>query len=491
MPARGVERWLTQRLSHRLGRRSARRRRGVRRRPVPPAALAGLAAARPRPRRPVGPRAPRLAAARHHRRQPRRALVRRRSPPTSATAAPATTPSCGATAATAWRSGWRRCSRRTPSSGRSWSPTGARGATPTAPAGRSTPTWPGSPSCGAGCSAAVDADAARRPPRRDARRPARRAAAGLGPAAAAVAVRPHPAAGHRGRAAGRARRATATSTSASRRPRPRCGTPSPTLGGVVARDDDDLGRARRPPAARLARPRRPRAAAHARRGRLPERRRGRAGPATPSRPRCSACCSTTCAPTTRPTVDERPAAATTRPTAASRCTPATARPARSTCCARCWSACSQDDPTLEPRDILVMCPDIETYAPLISAGFGLVAGRADRRRGDGHPAHRLRVKLADRALVSTNPLLAVAGSLLELSGGRVTASEVLDLAATEPCRRRFGFTDDDLERAGRWVAQRRRPVGARPATRGRRSRWTGSRRTPGAPASTGSCSAWR
>ncbi|HWM74567.1 MAG TPA: exodeoxyribonuclease V subunit gamma, partial [Nocardioides sp.] len=30
-----------------------------------------------------------------------------------------------------------------------------------------------------------------------------------------------------------------------------------------------------------------------------------------------------------------------------------------------------DDPSLEPRDILVMCPDIETFAPLISAGFGL------------------------------------------------------------------------------------------------------------------------
>ena len=30
-----------------------------------------------------------------------------------------------------------------------------------------------------------------------------------------------------------------------------------------------------------------------------------------------------------------------------------------------------DDPTLEPRDVLVMCPDVETYAPLISAGFGL------------------------------------------------------------------------------------------------------------------------
>ncbi len=113
----------------------------------------------------------------------------------------------------------------------------------------------------------------------------------------------------------------------------------------------------------------------------------------------------------------------------------------------------QDDPTLEPRDILVMCPDIETYAPLISAGFGLVSAEHEQTAGAaGHPAHRLRVKLADRALVSTNPLLAVAGSLLELSGGRVTASEVLDLAATEPCRRRFGFTDDELERAGRWVA---------------------------------------
>ncbi|GAA1780531.1 exodeoxyribonuclease V subunit gamma [Nocardioides hankookensis] len=105
----------------------------------------------------------------------------------------------------------------------------------------------------------------------------------------------------------------------------------------------------------------------------------------------------------------------------------------------------QDDPTLEPRDILVMCPDVETYAPLISAGFGLATG--------GHPAHELRVKLADRALVSTNPLLAVAGTLLEMSGGRVTAADVLDLAASEPCRRRFGFTDDDLDRAARWVAR--------------------------------------
>ena len=63
-----------------------------------------------------------------------------------------------------------------------------------------------------------------------------------------------------------------------------------------------------------------------------------------------------------------------------------------------------DDPTLEPRDVLVMCPDIETYAPLIEAGFGL----GDVVGASGHPAHRLRVRLADRALGQTNPLLGVA-----------------------------------------------------------------------------------
>ncbi|MBL0746409.1 exodeoxyribonuclease V subunit gamma [Nocardioides baculatus] len=110
----------------------------------------------------------------------------------------------------------------------------------------------------------------------------------------------------------------------------------------------------------------------------------------------------------------------------------------------------QDDPTLEPRDILVMCPDIETYAPLISAGFGL-ADVADEAAG--HPAHRLRVRLADRSPGATNPLLGVAADLVELAAGRMTATAVLDLAATEPVRARFGFTDDHLERITRWVDQ--------------------------------------
>lgn len=105
-----------------------------------------------------------------------------------------------------------------------------------------------------------------------------------------------------------------------------------------------------------------------------------------------------------------------------------------------------DDPTLEPRDILVMCPDIESYAPLVQAGFGL----ADVAPG-GHPAHRLRVRLADRAPTSTNPLLALSAALVELAGGRATATEVLDLAGEPVVRRRFGFDDDDLAQLARWA----------------------------------------
>ncbi|ADU01101.1 exodeoxyribonuclease V subunit gamma [Mycolicibacterium gilvum] len=108
----------------------------------------------------------------------------------------------------------------------------------------------------------------------------------------------------------------------------------------------------------------------------------------------------------------------------------------------------EDDPTLEPRDILVMCPDIEAYAPLIVAGFGL----GDVVSG-AHPAHRLRVKLADRALTQTNPLLGVARRLLELAGSRATAGEVLDVAEAAPVRARFGFSDDDLDAVGTWVRE--------------------------------------
>lgn len=108
----------------------------------------------------------------------------------------------------------------------------------------------------------------------------------------------------------------------------------------------------------------------------------------------------------------------------------------------------EDDPTLQPRDIVVMCPDIDTYAPLIVAGFGL-----GEVAGDCHPAHRLRVRLADRALTQTNPLLSVAAELLTIAETRATASQLLNLAQAAPVRAKFGFADDDLDTITTWVRE--------------------------------------
>ncbi|WP_375432300.1 exodeoxyribonuclease V subunit gamma [uncultured Friedmanniella sp.] len=108
----------------------------------------------------------------------------------------------------------------------------------------------------------------------------------------------------------------------------------------------------------------------------------------------------------------------------------------------------EDDPSLEPRDIVVMCPDIETYAPLVAATFGLDADDATAE----HPGHRLRVRLADRSLRQINPLLSVLNRLVLLASGRMESAALLDLCAAPPVARRFGFGADDLERLHDLVA---------------------------------------
>ncbi|MGZ4306179.1 MAG: exodeoxyribonuclease V subunit gamma, partial [Solirubrobacteraceae bacterium] len=113
------------------------------------------------------------------------------------------------------------------------------------------------------------------------------------------------------------------------------------------------------------------------------------------------------------------------------------------------------DATLEPRDVIVMCPDIETFAPLIHATFG--AGELSSEDGgaaaapDEPAAVDLRVRLADRSLRQTNGVLAVVAELLDLVPQRITASQVLDFADRDAVRRRFRIGDDDLSRLQSWI----------------------------------------
>ncbi len=111
-----------------------------------------------------------------------------------------------------------------------------------------------------------------------------------------------------------------------------------------------------------------------------------------------------------------------------------------------------EDETLEPRDMIVMCPDVESFAPLIQAVFGASQG-AEEGDDAGTRAIDLRVRLADRSLTQTNPVLGTVSQLLALVGQRLTASQVLDLADRGPVRRRFGLDDDDLTQLQDWIGQ--------------------------------------
>lgn len=99
------------------------------------------------------------------------------------------------------------------------------------------------------------------------------------------------------------------------------------------------------------------------------------------------------------------------------------------------------DPRLQPRDILVMMPDIQAYAPLIKAVFSLPAD--DPRR--------LPFAIADQGAVQESSLVRTFLGLLEIPQSRMEAPRILALLEEEALQRRFGMTRNDLETIHRWV----------------------------------------
>ena len=92
------------------------------------------------------------------------------------------------------------------------------------------------------------------------------------------------------------------------------------------------------------------------------------------------------APATRPPRRPRARPATTSLAAddrRSRCTPATARTARSRCSARSCSACSPTTRRWSRATSSSMCPDVETFAPLVVGGL---RARAEAARATATPA---------------------------------------------------------------------------------------------------------
>ena len=98
------------------------------------------------------------------------------------------------------------------------------------------------------------------------------------------------------------------------------------------------------------------------------------------------------------------------------------------------------DPTLEPRDVVVLTPDVDAFAPRVGAAFTPPAGAAV------HPAQRFRVQVADRSVAQVNPMVTLLLDLLRLPDGRIEASALLELCARPGVAQRFGFAAESRER---------------------------------------------
>lgn len=111
-----------------------------------------------------------------------------------------------------------------------------------------------------------------------------------------------------------------------------------------------------------------------------------------------------------------------------------------------------NDPTLEltEDDIVVACPSLDTFAPLITAHFGPSATTAATHSSDGIPL--LRYRITGLAGGPDNPVTEGLTTVLRLATGRFGVDEVADFLAMPAVMNRFRWTEDHLERISGWLS---------------------------------------
>jgi len=100
------------------------------------------------------------------------------------------------------------------------------------------------------------------------------------------------------------------------------------------------------------------------------------------------------------------------------------------------------DPHLRPRDVIVMVPDVDSYAPHIRAVFGQL---------DRNDPRFIPFTLTDQNQRGRDPLLIAIEHLLKLPDSRFAVSEILDLLDVPALRARFGVQEADLPTLHRWI----------------------------------------
>ncbi|KGY12504.1 exonuclease V subunit gamma [Vibrio tubiashii] len=100
------------------------------------------------------------------------------------------------------------------------------------------------------------------------------------------------------------------------------------------------------------------------------------------------------------------------------------------------------DPSLKPRDIIVMVADINAYSPAIQAVFGNAPGE-----------RFIPYSISDRTADQESPILNAFMQLVNLPNTRCLASELLELLETPSILARFGLTEDEFILAKHWVEE--------------------------------------
>ena len=101
------------------------------------------------------------------------------------------------------------------------------------------------------------------------------------------------------------------------------------------------------------------------------------------------------------------------------------------------------DPPLQPREIAVLAPDIDLYAPHVAAVFGGRAGHADF----------IAYALADASPLAAEPLADAFLRLLALPVSRFGLGEILDLFATPAIAAQAGLDAISLEDLHGWLRE--------------------------------------
>lgn len=100
-----------------------------------------------------------------------------------------------------------------------------------------------------------------------------------------------------------------------------------------------------------------------------------------------------------------------------------------------------EDETLQPRDILVLTPDIERYAPYVRSVF----------KYPENEAHLIPFAIADREARSQSAVMDAFLRILDLAGARCCAADIYSLLEAQPIRKRYAFTDAELELIRGWI----------------------------------------